>query len=89
MTAEELEADTAAQNELFEMARKARSRQEGFGGQMISNDTPKARSTRFLKRSDFDGFIAGEKARRAPRVWAIPPDIVRGRFNMARLNDVN
>lgn len=92
MTADELEADAAAQSELFEMAQETQARQANFSNQMIAAARAEGAAYSILKRADFDGFIAGvlEKVRRKnyPRVGDMP-DIVRGRFNMARINDVN
>ena len=92
MTADELEADTAGQNELYAMAQETRGRQRGFGNAMIAQARAEGTCTSILKRDDFDAFIAGvlEKVRRKnyPRVGDMP-DIVRGRFNLGTMDDVN
>lgn len=92
MSADEFEADEEAQNELFEMAHATRARQNGFAQSMIAQAGAEGTASSILKRDDFDQFVEGvlEKVRRKgySRIGEMP-DIVRGRFNMARMRDVN
>ncbi|HYO88309.1 MAG TPA: hypothetical protein VER79_06650, partial [Candidatus Limnocylindrales bacterium] len=92
MSPDEFEADVEAQHKLFDMAHETRGRQQGFGESMIADSQAEGTVRSILKRDDFDAFVAGvlEKCRRKPyaRIGEMP-DIVRGRFNMARMRDVN
>jgi hypothetical protein len=91
MTVREFAKNEAAQRQLFEAAQKVRDSQEAFAKGLLADLKIQGEAESMMKRRDFEGFTWGilEKcARKGYTHLGEMDDIVRGRFNLPKMSDV-
>ena len=92
MTPDEFAADKAAQKELFEIAQQFRDKQQAFAEELLDGLKIKGKVKSILKRNTLDEFVKGiiQKCKRNSysRIGEMD-DMVRGRFDLRALKDVN
>ena len=92
MSPEEFQADKSAQQELFDIAKQFRDKQQAFAEKMLGANKIKGKVKSLLKRDDLKGFVEGivKKCKRnGYKKIGQMDDIVRGRFDLQAEKDVN